>query len=55
MAFLHDLPHAPLAQVKVTPVPGKRVDHQGIRVQLVGEVELASERGHPHEFVSLGE
>lgn len=40
-------------EVKVTPLPGKRVDHQGIRVQLVGEVELASERGHPHEFLSL--
>ena len=42
-------------QVKVTPIPGKKVDHQGIRVQLLGEIELASERGHPHEFVSLGE
>lgn len=46
--------HPLLVQVKVTPIPGKRVDHQGIRVQLVGEVELASERGHPHEFLSLG-
>lgn len=44
-----------LLQVKVTPIPGKKVDHQGIRVQLVGEIELAAERGHPHEFVSLGE
>lgn len=41
-------------QVKVTPIPGKRADHQGIRVQLLGEVELASERGHPHQFLSLG-
>lgn len=49
------LPPPRTAQVKVTPLPGKRMDHQGIRVQLVGEVELASERGHPHEFLSLGE
>jgi vacuolar protein sorting-associated protein 26 len=42
-------------EVKVAPVPGRRVEHQGIRVQLVGEIEMASERGHPHEFVSLGE
>ena len=42
-------------QVKVTPIPGKRADHQGIRVQLLGEVELASERGYPHQFLSLGE
>lgn len=40
--------------VKVSPVPGKRVEHQGIRVQLVGEIETVSERGHPHEFLSLG-
>ncbi|KAL4442451.1 hypothetical protein ABPG77_005035 [Micractinium sp. CCAP 211/92] len=40
-------------EVKVTPIPGKRADHQGIRVQLLGEVELASERGHPHQFLSL--
>jgi len=40
-------------EVKLYPIPGKRVDHQGVRVQLVGEIELASERGHPHEFLSL--
>lgn len=50
------LPSSPrllVAQVKITPIPGKRVDHAGIRVQLVGEIELASERGYPHEFLSL--
>jgi hypothetical protein len=45
---------AAVSQVKVTPIPGKRADHQGIRVQLLGEVELALERGHPHQFLSLG-
>ncbi len=39
----------------MTPIPGRRTEHQGIRVQLLGEVELASERGHPHQFLSLGE
>lgn len=38
----------------MTPIPGRRTEHQGIRVQLLGEVELASERGHPHQFLSLG-
>ena len=42
------------AQVKVANVPGKKVEHQGIKVQLLGQIELASERGHPHDFVSLG-
>ncbi len=35
-------------------MPGKKVEHQGIKVQLLGQIELASERGHPHDFVSLG-
>lgn len=40
--------------MKVANVPGKKVEHQGIKVQLLGQIELASERGHPHDFVSLG-
>ena len=41
-------------QVKVANIPGKKVEHQGIKVQLLGQIELASERGHPHTFISLG-
>ena len=48
--WLLDVP----AQVKATPIPGKNADHQGIKVQLIGQIELASDRGHPHDFVSLG-
>ena len=37
---------------------GKRLEHQGIKVQLIGQIELASERtavrSHTHDFVSLG-
>eukprot|EP00884_Botryococcus_braunii_P015314 jgi/Botrbrau1/2466/Bobra.0226s0025.1 len=40
-------------EVKVTPMPGKKIEHQGVKVQLLGQIELASERGHPHDFVSL--
>ncbi|KDD74853.1 vacuolar protein sorting-associated protein 26, partial [Helicosporidium sp. ATCC 50920] len=40
-------------EIKITPIPGRRVDHQGIHVQLIGEIELASDRGRPHEFLSL--
>ena len=43
-----------LPQVKVANIPGKKVEHQGIKVQLIGQIELATERGHPHDFVSLG-
>ena len=41
-------------QVKVANIPGKKLEHQGIKVQLIGSIELATERGHPHDFVSLG-
>lgn len=41
-------------QVKATPIPGKKADHLGIRVQLIGQIELAAERGHPTDFLSLG-
>jgi vacuolar protein sorting-associated protein 26 len=44
--------------VRIVPLPGKRVEHQGIKVQLIGQIELAAERNavraNPHDFVSLG-
>ena len=39
--------------VKVVPVPGKRLEHLGIRVQLVGEIIMNSDKAHPHEIISL--
>lgn len=47
--------HMLLLQVRITPLTTKRVEHSGIKVQLIGQIELASERGSPHDFVSLGE
>ena len=35
-------------------VPGKKTEHQGIKVQLLGQIELKSERSNPSEFTSLG-
>lgn len=43
-----------LPQVRITPLTTKRVEHSGIKVQLLGQIELASERATPHDFVSLG-
>lgn len=45
---------ARILQVRVANMPGKKLDHQGIKVQLLGQIELKSERGSPHDFVSLG-
>lgn len=42
-----------LSQIRVTPPPGKRLEHAGIKVRLIGRVELPSDRGGKHEFVSL--
>lgn len=42
-------------QIRVTPMTTKKIEHQSIRVQLLGQIELASERGTSHEFVSLCE
>ncbi|KAK9823987.1 hypothetical protein WJX72_006812 [[Myrmecia] bisecta] len=40
-------------EIKVSNVPGKKVEHQGVKVQLLGVIELATERGTPHEFLAL--
>ncbi|KIY94433.1 hypothetical protein MNEG_13528 [Monoraphidium neglectum] len=40
-------------EVRVTPLTTKRVEHNGVRVQLIGQIELASERGTYHDFVAL--
>ncbi len=44
-----------VAQIRVTPLTTKKLEHQGIKIQLLGQIELASERGAAHEFVSFGE
>ncbi|KXZ45685.1 hypothetical protein GPECTOR_51g670 [Gonium pectorale] len=42
-----------LGDIRVTPLTTKKFEHQGIRIQLIGQIELLSERGQPHDFVSL--
>lgn len=33
--------------------PGSKLEHQGIKVELIGQIELYYDRGNHHEFVSL--
>ncbi|BAF28675.1 vacuolar protein sorting-associated protein 26A [Oryza sativa Japonica Group] len=40
-------------EVSVAPVPGKRVEHQGVKIELLGQIELYHERGHFYDFTSL--
>ena len=46
--------HDHALQIKVANTPGKKVEHQGIRVQLLGQIELKTERGSPQDFLALG-
>lgn len=41
-------------QIHLTPAAGKKVEHQGIRVELVGTIELFFDRGNTYDFVSMG-
>lgn len=41
-------------QVNVTlKKPGSKLEHQGIKVELIGQIELYYDRGNHHEFTSL--
>ena len=39
--------------VHLSPAPGKRVDHLGVKVEILGQIELYFDRGNAHDFVSL--
>jgi vacuolar protein sorting-associated protein 26 len=40
-------------EVVVTPPPGRKVEHGGIRVELLGQMELYGDRGSSSDFLSL--
>jgi len=40
--------------VHLTPAAGKKVDHQGIKVELLGTIELFFDRGNTYDFVAMG-
>ena len=39
--------------VHISPSPGKRVDHLGVKIEVLGQIELYFDRGNAHDFVSL--
>ena len=39
--------------VSFVPKDGKRVEHLGVRMQLIGQIETASDRGTHYDFVTL--
>lgn len=43
-----------MTQINVTlRKPGVKLEHQGIKVEFIGEIELYQDRGNHHEFTSL--
>ncbi|XP_065176311.1 vacuolar protein sorting-associated protein 26B-like [Sycon ciliatum] len=40
-------------KVHVLLKPGKKLDHMGIRVEFIGQIELFYDRGNHHEFTSV--
>jgi vacuolar protein sorting-associated protein 26 len=38
---------------KVTPKEGKKLEHQGIKLEFIGQIEMFYERGNNHEFTSI--
>ncbi|XP_065072341.1 vacuolar protein sorting-associated protein 26B-like [Rhopilema esculentum] len=41
-------------KVHVIPkIPGKKLDHNGIKIEFLGQIELFYDRGNHHEFTSL--
>lgn len=40
-------------QIHITPAPGKKLEHQGIKVELIGTIELFFDRGNTYDFVSM--
>jgi len=43
----------PVTGTVITTIkPGKKLDHQGIRVDLIGEIEVVYDRGNHHDFMT---
>ena len=39
--------------VHIAPVPGKKVEHRGVRIELIGQIELYYDRGATLDFLTL--
>eukprot|EP00249_Psilotum_nudum_P010691 c22701_g2_i1 orf=267-1163(+) len=40
-------------EVWIDPLSGKKIEHLGIKIELLGQIELSLERGHSYDFTSL--
>lgn len=44
-----------IGEVTVEPLQGKKVEHNGVKIELLGQIELYFDRGNFYDFTSLGE
>jgi vacuolar protein sorting-associated protein 26 len=42
-----------VGEVRIDPVPGKKVEHTGVKIELLGQIELYFDRGSFYDFTSL--
>ncbi|KAL0317961.1 UNVERIFIED_CONTAM: Vacuolar protein sorting-associated protein 26B [Sesamum angustifolium] len=42
-------------KISVEPISGKKVEHNGIKVELLGQIEMYFDKGNFYDFTSLGE
>nr|XP_024359155.1 vacuolar protein sorting-associated protein 26A-like isoform X2 [Physcomitrium patens] len=42
-----------VGEVRIDPVPGKKVEHTGVKIELLGQIELYFDRGNFYDFTSL--
>ncbi|CAK9191113.1 unnamed protein product [Sphagnum troendelagicum] len=40
-------------EVRIEPLPGKKVEHLGVKIELLGQIELYFDRGSFYDFTSL--
>eukprot|EP00268_Persea_americana_P049321 TRINITY_DN5281_c0_g1_i5.p1 TRINITY_DN5281_c0_g1~~TRINITY_DN5281_c0_g1_i5.p1 ORF type:complete len:301 (+),score=45.61 TRINITY_DN5281_c0_g1_i5:274-1176(+) len=42
-----------VGEVSIEPIQGKRVEHNGVKIELLGQIELYFDRGNFYDFTSL--
>ncbi|KAL2650187.1 hypothetical protein R1flu_018315 [Riccia fluitans] len=42
-----------VGEVRIEPLPGKKVEHMGVKIELLGQIELYFDRGSFYDFTSL--
>ncbi|CAI5523610.1 unnamed protein product [Closterium sp. Naga37s-1] len=40
-------------EVRIEPLPGKKIEHTGVKIELIGQIELFFDRGNFYDFTSL--